>query len=113
MRSDSAYLTDMLLSAQKIGRFVAGMDEVAFRASELHQSAVVRELQIIGEAARQVTPETRQQHPTIDWVAIAGMRNRIIHEYFRVSLRIVWQVVSEEIPILIAELEAILPDSDD
>lgn len=96
MRDDLTLLLDMLIAARKVQRFAAGLSAADFRTSELHQSAIVRELQIIGEAARQVSPEFRDTHPSIDWHKIAGMRNRLVHEYFRVSQSIVWDIVQED-----------------
>ena len=102
-------MLDMLIAARKVQRFAANLDEAEFRRSELHQSAIVRELQVIGEAARKVSDDFRSAHPTIDWHRIAGMRNRLVHEYFRVSVSIVWRTVQEEIPALIEQLEALIP----
>jgi len=109
MRDDSTYFLDILVAARKIQKFSAGLTQERFNESELHQSAIVRELQVIGEAARLVSAEGKTAHPEIDWDKIAGMRNRLIHEYFRVSLRIVWQVVQNDIPALIEQLEPLVP----
>ncbi len=70
----------MLVAARKIQKFAAGLTEEHFNASELHQSAIFRELQVIGEAARLVSGEGKAAHPEVDWDKIAGMRNRLIHE---------------------------------
>ena len=113
MRIDNAYFLDMLIAARKIQRFVGGMRETEFNLSDLHQSAVLRELQVIGEAARLVSDEARNSTPQVPWQIIAGLRNRIIHEYFRVNVSIVWQTVSENIPVLIKELELLLPPPED
>lgn len=109
MRSDPALLMDMLLSAQDILAFTAGLSEAEFLTSKLVQSAVLREIQVIGEAARLVTPEGQEQHTQIEWRKIAGMRNRIIHAYFEVRLDVVWDVVQNDIPALIAHLTALIP----
>jgi uncharacterized protein with HEPN domain len=76
MRDDAAYLLDMLIAAQKIQQFVADVTETMFDNSALHQSAVVRELLVIGEAARFIFAEYKTQ----PWNIIAGMRNRLVHE---------------------------------
>ena len=89
------------------------LDAEQFKASELHQSAIVRELQVIGEAARQVSDQFKESHPTIDWLKIAGMRNRLVHEYFRISLDIVWRTVEEDIPVLIKQLEVLVPPDEE
>ncbi len=113
MRDDATYLLDMLLAARKIQKYTDGISETAFRESELHQSAVIREIQVIGEAARLVSAETKAAHPEIEWEQIAGMRNRMIHEYFRIAVRVVWQTVQESIPALIIQLEPLVPSEDE
>ena len=109
MRTDETHLLDMLIAARKIKRFTEGLSQEAFNQSELHQSAVIREIQIIGEAARLITEETKAQHPEIQWTQIAGMRNRLIHEYFRISLKVVWQVIADDIDPLTEQLKKIVP----
>ncbi|GAB4576426.1 MAG: DUF86 domain-containing protein [Anaerolineae bacterium] len=109
MRNDMALMLDMLLAARNILLFTAGMTADAFEDNLMAQSAVVRELQVIGEAARLITPETKALHPGIAWREIVGMRNRVIHEYFDVRLDIVWDVIQNDIPPLVVQLEAIVP----
>lgn len=80
MRSDDALLLDMLIAARRVMRFVEGMDFADFQSDEMAQSAVVRELQVLGEAARLVSKETRDALAEIDWRTMIGMRNRLVHE---------------------------------
>jgi uncharacterized protein with HEPN domain len=77
------------------------------------QSAVIREIQVLGEAARLVSDETRTAHPEIAWSAISGMRNRVIHEYFNIDLDIVWQTIRDDIPALAEQLALIVPPEED
>lgn len=112
MRDDAVHFVDMLVSARKIRRFCQGLTWETFSETELHQSAVIRELQVIGEATRLLSQETKDLYPQIHWTEIAGMRNMLIHEYFRISLRTVWLVIQNDIPELIAELEKIVPPDD-
>lgn len=109
MKDDATFLLDMLVAARKIQKFSVGLTQETFNQSELHQSALIRELQVIGEAARLISEECKSAHPEIEWDKIAGMRNRLIHEYFRVSLRIVWQTTQNDIVPLIARLETLVP----
>lgn len=109
MWRDDAYLLDMLNAARKIQSFTQGMNEDEFRKSELHQQAVMRLIQIIGEAARKTSEDYKQLHPEIAWVQISGMRNYLIHEYFRINMDTVWQVIQVHIPALIAHLEPLVP----
>jgi uncharacterized protein with HEPN domain len=80
-----------------------------FTESELHQNAVMRPLEIIGEAAAQVSQPTRQAPPEVPWAEMIGMRHRLIHEYFRVDLRVVWETVQRDLPQLIALIEPLVP----
>jgi uncharacterized protein with HEPN domain len=112
MRDDDALLLDMLIAARKIQRFVAGMTFEEFEANEMAQSAVLREFQVIGEAARLVTDATRTACVGIEWQLIVGMRNRLVHEYFEIRLDVVWETVRSDIPILITQLgQYIAPNS--
>jgi uncharacterized protein with HEPN domain len=112
MRTDESYLLDMLLAARKIKQFTEGMTQETFDGSELHQSAIIRELQVIGEAARSISQSVKDTYPEIEWVPIGGLRNRIIHEYFRLRLEVIWEAVETDIAPLIAALEAILPSDE-
>ena len=108
MRDDQALLLDMLIAARKVRQFTSGNTLAEFQRNEMAQSAVIRELQVIGEAARPISDDTKMQTPHIDWRTIAGMRNRLVHEYFAVSIDIVWQTAQEDIPTLIETLEQLV-----
>ena len=109
MRRDDAYLLDMLLAARRARRFCEDLTWESFAQSEIHQYAVFKAIEILGEAARLVSQTTRQAHPEVPWDKIAGIRNRLIHEYFRVDLEIVWAAVRDDIPRLIAQIEPLVP----
>jgi uncharacterized protein with HEPN domain len=100
----------MLLAARDARAFVAGLDEAAFMTSRLHQNAVIRSLEIIGEAAGKVSAAFRAAQPAIRWRDITGMRHRLIHGYGDVRLDLVWQVVDGRLGPLIAALEPLVPD---
>jgi len=106
---DAALLLDMLLAARDARNFVEGLDKSAFLASRLHQNAVIRSLEIIGEAAGKVSAVTVTAHPEILWRDITGMRHRLIHGYGDVRLDIVWTVLQEHIDTLITNLERLIP----
>jgi uncharacterized protein with HEPN domain len=89
------------------------VDRDRFDSDGLLQDAVVRRLEIIGEAAGRVSPETVAAHPGIPWREIIGMRNRIVHEYFRIDLDVVWRVVQEDLQDLIDKLEPLVPGEDE
>ena len=107
---DRKHLVDMLLEARRIARFVTDVDRAAFAIDETRWYAVLHALTVLGEAAAHVSREGRDAHPDIPWDAIIGMRNRIVHEYFRVSVDTVWNTAQDDIPELIPLLEAAAPD---
>jgi len=113
MWRDDALLLDMLLAARDAREFVQGLDGPAFLASRLHQNAVVRSLEVIGEAAGKVSKGFRDGHPEVPWSDIVNMRNRLIHAYNEVRLDIVWNVVRNQLPELIAALEPLVPPEND
>ncbi len=110
---DLALLLDMLLAAQDATSFIVGMDEAGFLASALHQNAVIRCLEIVGEAANKVSPAFRDDHPEISWRQIINLRHRLIHGYAEVRLDVVWGIASRDLQPLIATLQAVVPAEDD
>ncbi len=99
----------MLLAARKICGFTRGVSRERFQADDLMQNAIMHLIQSIGEAARKVSPEFTQSHPEIPWQEIIGMRNRLVHEYFRIIPDKVWEVVEKDIPALIPLVEPLVP----
>ncbi|MEO1092275.1 MAG: HepT-like ribonuclease domain-containing protein [Pseudomonadota bacterium] len=110
---DRALLLDMLLAARDARSFVADLDEAGFVDSRLHQNAVIRALEIIGEAAGKVSPGARDTLVAIPWREVIGMRHRLIHGYADVSLDVVWATVRDELPALVTTLESVIPAADD
>lgn len=108
---DAALLLDMLLAARDAVGFVGGLDEARFADSRLHQNAVIRSLEIIGEAAGKVSAETRAELPNIPWRDMIGMRHRLIHGYAEVRIDLVWHVATERLAPLIAVIEPLIPPS--
>ena len=109
MRRDESYLLDILLAAQRATRHLEGIQSKTFQESELLQDAVVRALEIVGEAAGHISEEFREAHPEIAWHKMVGMRNRLIHEYFRVNYGAVWDTIKKDLPDLIEILEKLVP----
>ena len=109
MRRDDSYLLDMLAAARKAARFAAGMTYAEFERSDLHQNAIFKTLEVVGEAASRVSEATKEAHTGIPWREIVGLRNRIVHAYFDIDTEIIWKVVHEDLPVLIARLESLVP----
>jgi uncharacterized protein with HEPN domain len=102
------YLSDMLENAEKALSFVQGMDYDVFCADDKAVYAVIRALEIIGEAARQIPEDVRQSNPTIQWREIAAMRNKLTHEYFGVNTKVIWRTLQEDLPVIIPLLKKML-----
>ena len=109
MWRDDAYLLDMLLATRKVQQFTQGVTWNQFQGDDLLQNAVMRLIQIVGEAARKVSPEFKQAHPEIPWQGIIGMRNRLVHDYFRIESSRVWEVIEKDLPALIPLIEPLIP----
>ncbi len=109
MLRDSEYLIDILASAKLAIGYASGKASEDFEADIQCQDAVIRRLEIIGEAARRLSAETQATYPQLPWRAMTQMRNLVIHQYDDVDLSIVWDTVHNDLPPLIAALEQIVP----
>jgi uncharacterized protein with HEPN domain len=109
MERDLQSLLDMLQSAQIVMDYVAGRSGQDLSSDLQLQDAVIRRLLIIGEASKRVSEPTRKSLTTIPWSAISGMRNRLVHEYDEIDLDVVWDTIGKSLPILIVELEKLVP----
>jgi len=102
------YLRDMLENAEKALSFVKGMDYEGFRQDDKAMYAVIRAFEIIGEASRQIPEDVRTANTQVPWREIAGMRNKLTHEYFGVNTEVVWRTVQEDLPVIIPALRKLL-----
>lgn len=107
-RDFKVYLEDILECIEKIKRYVAGQSFESFAKDEKTIDAVIRNLEIIGEAARNVPKDTRNQHQEIKWRRIIGLRNILIHEYYSLTLKIIWDIVQNELHVLHEQIRQIL-----
>ena len=107
-RKPDVYLQDILESIEYIQSFLDGVSEDEFYENVEKQDAVLRRLEIIGEAVKHLPEEIREIHPDIPWRQIAGMRDIIIHEYFGVTLNMVWIVATDDILDLKTKVEEII-----
>lgn len=103
------YWDDILIACRKIVRFTAGLDKTAFRADERTYDAVLRNLEVIGEAVKNLPEDARNRAPVIEWKKIAGLRDIIAHGYFGVDDEILWSIVTQKVPELLGAMEAVDP----
>lgn len=104
-RDTIIYIRDMLENSKKALSFIKGVDFDSFANDEKTLYAIIRAIEAIGEAAKKVPLEFRDTYPQIPWREISATRDKLIHEYFGVNHRIIWNTVKEDLPVLMVELE--------
>lgn len=104
------YVRDMLDAVDKVTEFTSGLDFDSFVADVKTTYAVVRALEILGEAAKHLPDEFRQQHPALPWREMAAMRDKLTHDYFGVNLGVVWKTIQSDVPTLRPHLQALLDE---
>lgn len=109
MKDDRVYLGHIVLAIRRIHDYTRD-GERRFRDDEMIQDAVLRNFQIIGEAAKKVSGELRAANRDIPWSDMAGLRDRVVHDYFGVSLDLVWDVIEKHLPGLQEQVEALQGD---
>jgi uncharacterized protein with HEPN domain len=107
-RSHQDYLNDMLEAMSKATQFVEGMSFDQFSTDDKTMFAVIRALEIVGEAAKKIPPEVRALRQDIPWREIAGMRDKLTHDYFGVNVSVIWKTVGEDIPLLREGIRSLL-----
>jgi uncharacterized protein with HEPN domain len=109
-RDESVYVRHMLDAVARLNRHAEGVDRDAFLADEMIQDAIIRQLEILGEAAGRVSRDTCARYAAVPWTEITGLRHRLIHDYLGVDLPLIWRVVQVEIPRVIGSIESMLGD---
>jgi len=109
-RKPDVYLQDILESIQQIEEYLDGINENEFYQNSEKQDAVLRRLEIIGEAVKHISDDIRNEYDQIPWRKIAGMRDIIIHEYFGVTLSMIWVVTQRDLPDLKSKIKDIIND---
>ena len=107
-RDYRVYLEDMLEAASRIQVYTSGLTHTGFSGDLKTLDAVVRNLEIIGEAIKKIPDEVRTQYPDVEWKKIAGLRDILIHEYFGIDTEIIWDVTQNKLPALAGQIKKIL-----
>ena len=110
-RDYKAYLEDIIEAAGAARGFITGMDTDGLGNDRRTRDAVVRNLEIIGEAVKKLPAQTKRDHPEIEWKKIAGLRDILVHDYFGIDMDIVWDVVQNKLPVLAQQVQRILDES--
>lgn len=113
MRRDEESIIDILIAAERIDEYLQGVDFDRFAANSEKQSAVLHQLMVIGEAAKRLSPDFRRDNPGIPWSGMAGMRDRLIHAYDEVDLKLVWEAVTGVLPSVVEYLRGFSPEKED
>ncbi|GAB4499824.1 MAG: DUF86 domain-containing protein [Anaerolineales bacterium] len=109
-RTDKDYVLDIYDSIGRILTYTSGFEYVQLFADTKTQDAVIRNLEIIGEAAKGVSEQLQKRHPEVPWRRMAATRDRLIHGYFGVNLEIVWDIIVQELPRLQAQIHQMLEE---
>ena len=112
MERDPAYLLDILEASKVALSYIQDVTEESFNDRTQLQDAVIRRIEIIGEAARRVSAKTQNAHPDLPWHEMIGMRNLLIHDYDGIDLGMVWQTVKKDLPRLIEAIQKIISSDD-
>ena len=100
-------IEDIWDAMTRIEQYTAGLAQAQFLTDRRTSDAVVRNLEIIGEAANRLPIDVRQQHPQIEWQKIVGLRHRIVHDYFGIDLEMVWEILRHDLPAFKTKLQAL------
>ncbi len=107
-RDPRLYLGDIQECAAKVFAYTLGMSQMEFEANSMAYDAVLRNLEIIGEAAKRIPKEMRDSAPLVPWSMVCGFRDHVAHGYFGLDNDIVWEVITEELPLLAQEIDRLL-----
>jgi uncharacterized protein with HEPN domain len=109
-RDYKVYLDDIIQAVAKIEQYTSALTQANFSKDEKTLDAVVRNLEIIGEAVKKLPEIIRSKHPNVDWKKIAGLRDILIHEYYGIDVEIIWDIIKNKLPVLAKQVQEMLKD---
>jgi len=109
-RDSSVYLQDILEAISKVKSYTAGMSREEFEKDSKTIDAVLRNLEVTGEAAKGIPESFREDHPEVDWRKVAGLRDVLIHNYFGISMDIIWDILQNQVERLESQIRSMLND---
>lgn len=109
-RDYRVYADDIIGAIEKIQRFTVGLDRETFSQDEKTFDAVIRNLEVIGEAIKKIPEDVRMRYPLVEWKKIAGVRDILVHEYFGIDVEIVWDILQQKLSPLESQMRQILAD---
>jgi len=106
-RHDRLYLYDIIECCERASRYISGVSEKDYHSNPMLQDALVRNIEVVGEAVKNLSQEIRDAHPEIAWSQISRMRDKIAHHYFRINLDVVWKTATDDLPLMRSQISAI------
>ena len=111
-KEDIIFVKHILDSISAIKEFSVNLSKEELSLNRLKQNAIVREIEIIGEASKNISNKTKDMHQEVKWKEIAGTRDKMIHHYFGIDITLIWEIIKEDIPILEKQMQGINKDLD-
>jgi uncharacterized protein with HEPN domain len=111
MSNDRVYLMHIRDSLREVQTFIRGESYESFLKNRMVQNAVMRSFEVVGEAARRISPELREAHPETPWRLMSDFRNKLIHDYFGLDLEVIWQTATEDTPVLLQQIDKLIEET--
>jgi uncharacterized protein with HEPN domain len=111
MSDDHVYLMHIQDSLREVQTFIQGESYESFLEKRMVQNAVMRSFEVVGEAARRISPELRKAHPEMPWRLMSDFRNKLIHDYFGLDLEVIWRSATEDTSLLLQQIEKLVEEA--